>query len=122
MTDAASKPEENLTKRSGLVPFAKGNPGGPGRPKLPDWFRDLGPDALRVLAAQATGIAFPRDDGTVLPAVSQVASDSTPKERASAAAVIADRIYGKAPETVTLEGELAISRIVRTIVDPKSDG
>jgi hypothetical protein len=122
VSDHASKPEENLTKRSGLVPFAKGNPGGPGRKPLPSWFRDLGDDALRVLAAQATGVAFPQDDGTVLPAVQHVALESSPKERASAAAIIADRIYGKAPETVTLEGELAISRIVRTIVDPKDNG
>lgn len=45
-----------------------------------------------------------------------------PETRLAQVNKILDRVLGKAPETVTLEGELAISRIVRTIVDPKSDG
>ena len=65
---------------------------------------------------------MPDDDGVVSAAVAQVAADSSTKERGAASIEMANRIYGKAPETVTLEGELAISRIVRTIVDPKSDG
>ena len=65
---------------------------------------------------------MPDDDGVVSAAVAQVATDSSTKERGAASIEMANRIYGKAPETVTLEGELAISRIVRTIVDPKSDG
>ena len=65
---------------------------------------------------------MPDDDGVVSAAVAQVATDSSTKERGAASIEMANRIYGKAPETVTLDGELAISRIVRTIVDPKSDG
>lgn len=117
-----SKPLRDAHGR--LLPGQSANPNGagPGRPKLPEWFKSRGPDALRVLLAQATGELVTCDDGSILPAVVQVAADSSPKERAQAADLIANRIYGKSPETVTLEGELAISRIVRTIVDPKDNG
>jgi hypothetical protein len=50
------------------------------------------------------------------------ADDIDPETRLGQANKILDRVLGKAPETVTLEGELAISRIVRTIVDPKDNG
>lgn len=95
-----------------------GAPASPGRPKLPDWFKSRGPDALRVLVAQATGEVLPQDDGTVLPAVQQVAVESSPKERLAAAEVIADRVYGKAPATVEVEGEVTVKSIIRKIVDP----
>jgi hypothetical protein len=89
-----------------LLPGGKLNPKGlGGRPALPDWFRDAGPLALKHLADVATGV-----------------EPAEPELRFKAATIVVDRIYGKAPETVTLEGELAISRIVRTIVDPKDNG
>jgi len=94
-------------ERGRLLPGQSANPTGRngGRPALPDWFRDAGPLALKHLADVATGV-----------------EPAEPELRFKAASIVVDRIYGKAPETVTLEGELAISRIVRTIVDPKSDG
>ena len=88
-----------------LLPGSTANPAGGGRPKLPDWFKSKGEEALRHLLDVATGV-----------------EPVEPELRFKAASIVVDRIYGKAPETVTLEGELAISRIVRTIVDPKSDG
>ena len=88
-----------------LLPGVKLNPKGlGGRPALPEWFKDKAPEALKYLLDVATG---------------EVPVE--PELRFKAASIVVDRIYGKAPETVTLEGELAISRIVRTIVDPKQE-
>ena len=56
---------------------------------------------MRVLLAQATGQIITCDDGTVLPAVQQVAMESSPKERQAAADAVANRIYGKAPDVIT---------------------
>lgn len=119
-----AEPVNTEEKRDANGRFAPGTAPGksPGRPMLPAWFKSRGPSALRILVAQATGEAMPDDDGVVSAAVVQVAADSSTKERGAASIEMANRIYGKAPETMTLEGELAISRIVRTIVDPKSDG
>ena len=100
-----NKPTPNRDANGRLLPGSTANPAGGGRPKLPDWFRAKGEEALKHLLDVATGVV-----------------DVEPELRFKAAALVVDRIYGKAPETVTLEGELAISRIVRTIVDPKSDG
>ena len=60
---------------------------------------------MRVLLAQATGQIIPGDDGTVLPAVQQVAEQSSPKERQAAADAVANRIYGKAPDVLTGDDE-----------------
>ena len=100
-----SKPLRDANGR--LLPGQSANPTGRngGRPARPDWFRSAAPEALRYLLNVATG-----------------EEPAETKDRIKAAALVVDRIYGKAPETVTLDGELAISRIVRTIVDPKSDG
>lgn len=90
-------------ERGRLLPGGTANPRG--RPALPDFFKDAAPLALQHLVNVATGVEFVE-----------------PELRLKAATLVVERFYGKAPETVTLEGELAISRIVRTIVDPKSDG
>jgi len=100
-----SKPLRDAHGR--LLPGQSANPTGRngGRPALPDWFKDAAPEALRHLVNVATGV-----------------ESVEPELRLKAATLVVERFYGKSPETVTLEGELAISRIVRTIVDPKSDG
>ncbi len=98
----SEEPNKATAKRNPDGTFIKGGaPVSPGRPRLPDWFKSRGPDALRVLLAQATGEEVPSDDGTVLPAVKQVAAESSPKERAQAADLIANRVYGKAPDVIT---------------------
>lgn len=99
--------EPKQAPSTAFKPGVSGNPAG--RPKLPDWFKSRGPDALRVLLAQATGELVPCDDGSILPAVVQVAADSTPKERAQAADMIANRVYGKAPDVVTGDGDNPLS-------------
>jgi hypothetical protein len=104
-----NKPARDAQGR--LLPGNSANP--MGRPKLPDWFKSRGPDALRVLVAQATGEVIPSDDGTVLPAVQQVASESSPKERTAAAAIIADRIYGKAPDVISGDPDNPIAAAIR---------
>jgi hypothetical protein len=85
--------------------FAAGHaPLSNGRPKLPDWFKESGPEALKYLLGVALGT-----------------EDSNPKLRLQAAALVVDRIYGKAPETVTVEGQLAVEKIIREIVTPKAE-
>jgi hypothetical protein len=107
-------------ERGRMLPGKTLNPTGigAGRPKLPDWFRSRGPDALRVLLAQATGVPVACDDGKVLPAVEQVARESSCKERRQAAEAVVERIYGKAPATLEVDGELAVRQVIRRIVDP----
>ena len=98
----SDEPVKGTEKRNPDGTFVKGHvPVSPGRPRLPDWFKSRGPDALRVLIAQATGEEVQSDDGSVLPAVTQVAKDSSPKERAQAADLIANRVYGKAPDVIS---------------------
>ncbi len=106
-----SSPNGERTPDGKFQPGHKGL--SPGRPRLPDWFRSRGPDALRVLIAQATGEVIAQDDGTVLPAVRQVALESSPKERTQAAAIIADRVYGKAPDVVTGDADNPIRAAIR---------
>ena len=105
------KPKPLRDANGRLLPGQSANPAGagPGRPRLPDWFKSRGPDALRVLLAQATGELVPSEDGSILPAVAQVASDSTPKERAQAADIIANRVYGKAPDVITGDADNPVS-------------
>lgn len=104
-----NKPARDAQGR--LLPGNSANP--MGRPRLPDWFKSRGPDALRVLLAQATGEIIPCDDGTVLPAVQQVATESTTKDRKEAAAIMADRIYGKAPDVISGDPDNPIAAAIR---------
>lgn len=96
-----SKPLRDANGR--LLPGQSANPTGRngGRPAYPAWFKDKGEDALRYLLDVATGVV-----------------DVGPELRFKAATIVVDRIYGKAPETVSVDGEFAVSRIIRTIVDP----
>lgn len=87
--------------------FAEGAAPGPGRPRLPDWFKAKGVDALRVLAAAATGTV---DDMPDLPAAAtQVAAESSPKERIAASTELANRVYGKAPDVITGDADNPVS-------------
>lgn len=80
-------PDRPKTGRDASGRFAAGNPGG-GRPALPDWFRDRGPDSLRVLLRVMDGELI---DEKV--------------SRAQAAQFVKESIYGKAPQSV--EGDEA---------------
>lgn len=81
-------------------PFVKGQaPVSPGRPRLPDWFKAKGVDALRVLSAAATGTVDDMPDPP--PAALQVATESSAKERLAASMELANRVFGKAPDVIT---------------------
>ena len=66
-------------------PFAVGNPGGPGRPKIPDDLRKLGPAAIAKLAEAVTSAGM-------APQQIQAARD------------VLDRLYGKAPQPQVVSG------------------
>lgn len=84
--------------RDGGGKFLAGNKLG-GRRRLPDWFKDRGPDALRMMAAIATGDTMEDDSD----AVRLAAADADPALRAKAASEMADRIYGRAPTAPAVE-------------------
>ena len=79
---------------------------------MPDWFKDTGPDALRVLVAAATGVAL---DGAP-PAAQELASVCSDRVRADAAKTIIERVYGKVTDVVELNGEVGLGEIRRVVV------
>lgn len=96
----------------GTGKFAKGNPGG-GRPALPSWLKDKGPDALKVLLAVATG----HIEGEVTEHVQRAIAEASPELVHRAAADLADRIYGKAPQAVDVTSTSEISPAMRALLD-----
>ena len=112
-------PNNALEKRNPDGTWAIGGaPKSPGRPKLPAFFKDRGPAALRILVAQATGEALADDNGVVSAAVAEVAATSSTKERGAAATEMANCIYGKAPETLTLEGGSPVLDLLVAMAKP----
>jgi hypothetical protein len=70
--------------KSGLKPFRPGQSGNPGgRPKLPDFFRERGPEALKEIL--------------------RIATEGEGKLQMQALIYVADRIYGKAVQGVEVE-------------------
>ncbi len=98
---------ENKTRddKGRLLPGHSANP--LGRPRLPDWFKGKGLDAIRVLSAAATGTVDDLPDPP--PAALQVASESSVKERIAAATELANRVYGKAPDVITGDPDSPVS-------------
>lgn len=94
------------------MPGQSGNPSG--RRPLPAWFKDSAEDCLRVLVACATGVARPGDP----PAAAIVAADASPKERIAAAELVCNRVLGKAPETLTLEGGSPVLDLLVNMAKP----
>lgn len=113
MTDPIKGAE---SARDGSGKFLPGHKLG-GRKQLPDWFRDFGPDALRVLVAAATGKASDDDP----PAARELAIPGACKDsvRVDAAKTVIDRVYGKVTEHVDIKGD-AVATIRRVIVDADS--
>jgi hypothetical protein len=109
-----TNPTDGGNARDGGGKFLAGNKLG-GRKQLPDWFKDRGEDALRTLLAAATGIASDGDP----PAARELAAFGGCKDsvRVDAAKVIADRLYGKAPDVVEMSGDMAVGLIRRIVVD-----
>lgn len=108
MDDASKRAQKPVIGR----PFVKGQAPGPGRPKLPPWFKARGDDALRTLLAAATGIAA--ED--VPPGAKELAASCSDRVRLAAAQAVIDRVYGKAPDALDLAGDTGITEIRRVIV------
>ena len=72
--------------------FAKGNPGGPGRPGLAEWNRQAGEHRARFYAALRDN-----DCEKALAAIREVMNDkkAKPNERLAAAGELLDRVLGK---------------------------
>lgn len=81
--------------------FLPGNPSNGGRPALPDWFKSRAPDALLYLVDVATG-----------------KEPVEPELRLKAAALVVDRVYGKAPETLQVDGGSAVMDLLVAMAKP----
>jgi hypothetical protein len=103
-------------ERGQFLPGRSPNPAG--RPKLPEWFKSGAEDCLRVILSQATGVVIPQPDGTVLPAVQQVALESSTKERLQAAEAVANRVLGKAPEMLEVGNASAVLDVLVALAKP----
>jgi uncharacterized protein YyaL (SSP411 family) len=91
------KPKKKGKNTSGLIPFKKGNPGGPGRPKLPD---------LKEILAKV--LSKENEEGKseaeqILEALKRQAKAGNVK----ASQLLLDRGYGKVKESldITTDGE-----------------
>jgi hypothetical protein len=82
-----------------FLPGSTGNAGG--RPSLPDWFKSRAPDALKYLLDVATG-----------------EEPAEPELRVKAAALVVDRVYGKAPETITVDGQSGVMDLLIALAKP----
>jgi hypothetical protein len=107
MTD---RPDAIRDPGTGL--FLSGNKTG-GRKRLPDWFKDLGPAALKTLAAAALGEVV---EGAP-PAAVELAKTCSDRVRTDAAKTLIERVYGKVTDVVELNGEVGISEIRRIVVE-----
>lgn len=81
---APNKPQRDEKGR--LLPGNTANGGG--WPKLPEWLKERGPEALKYIADVALGV-----------------EEAEPDLRLKAAAIIVDRYYGKAREQVVVSGD-----------------
>ncbi|MFO0270080.1 MAG: hypothetical protein ACK53W_06055 [Gemmatimonadota bacterium] len=97
--------------------LAKGTKGGPGRPALPPWLNDHAPVALAVIVAQATGRVVPGFEQVEV--CQEMAASSDPDQRFAAAKWLAERVYGKAKESVdvSVTEQSTVERVVRVVVE-----
>ncbi len=87
---------------SGLKPWKPGQSGNPGgRAKLPEAFREKGPEALARIV--------------------ELMADGDPKTAIKAATWIAERIYGKAAQSIEIEGESTNALIAALMSARKTD-
>ena len=90
-------------KSRGAPPWKPGQSGNPGgRPKLPEAFREKGPEALARIV--------------------ELMADGDPKVAVKAATWIAERIYGKAAQSIEIEGESTNALIAALLTTRKIDG
>ena len=109
------KPKKKGKNTSGLIPFKKGNPGGPGRPKLPD---------LKEILAKV--LSKENEEGKseaeqILEALKRQAKAGNVK----ASQLLLDRGYGKVKESldITTDGEKINKPSIQIeIITTKKDG
>ena len=91
------KPKKKGKNTSGLIPFKKGNPGGPGRPKLPD----LKEIMAKVLGAQTS------EGRTEAEAIIEALKRQAKAGNVKASQLLLDRGFGKVKESldITTDGE-----------------
>lgn len=90
--------------RDGTGKFLPGHapqPNRGGRPVLPDWFKSRAPEALKYLLDVACG-----DE------------PAEAKDRIKAAQTVVDRVYGKAPETITIDGGSPVLDLLVAMAKP----
>lgn len=87
------------------------NPAGGGRIALPHWYKDHGPDALLGILAEATGIALrmPWMTDEQWAVLEDAAKHAKPEHRSMARKQMKEDIYGKAPQSLEMSGNVTIS-------------
>jgi len=114
MTDAQPHTGSKTVVRDERGRIVSGSLGlGGGRPPLPDFMKERGPDALRVLLAAASGRTVEGDP----PAAKELAASCSDRVRIDASKTIVERVYGKVTDVVEVQGDAAIAVIKRVIVD-----
>ena len=109
------KPKKKGKNTSGLIPFKKGNPGGPGRPKLPDLKEIL----TKVLGKENEEGKSEAEQ--ILEALKRQAKAGNVK----ASQLLLDRGYGKVKESldITTDGEKINKPSIQIeIITTKKDG
>jgi hypothetical protein len=92
------KPTEN--GRDGTGKFLVGHKGlSPGRPKVPEEHKGHGPAAWAALLATWTGVPPP----DAPPGVVELAAHSPVEQRFKAVVEYLNRIYGRSPETLSID-------------------
>ena len=91
------KPKKKGKNTSGLIPFKKGNPGGPGRPKLPD---------LKEIMAKVLG-AETAEGRTEAEEIINALKRQAKAGNVKASQLLLDRGFGKVKESldITTDGE-----------------
>ena len=97
--DAAKRPIRDEKGR--LLP-GHGAPG-PGKPALPSWFKEKGPQAIALLWAAASGEVAEGLPDVVKKTAENLAADIDHKTRVAAIDKVIERIHGKVKDTVEVD-------------------
>jgi dihydropteroate synthase len=97
MSAEEEKPKKQKRNTSGLIPFKKGHPGGPGRPKLPD---------LKEIMAKVLGKET-EEGKTEAEQILEALKRQAKAGNVKASQILLDRGFGKVKESldITTDGE-----------------
>ena len=109
MSAEEQKPKKQKRNTSGLIPFKKGHPGGPGRPKLPNLKEVL----AKVLGAQT------EEGKTEAEAIIEALKKQAKAGNVKASQLLLDRGWGKVKESldITTGGDKIDNKIQIEIID-----